>query len=169
MLECPTMSSHLSCRPFLVIAPILLPLLACGSDSTSDDAGTSTPTCARETRADKYEANMTKPGGNLSIRLVEANPAPPAKGDNTWTFELFATQGNVLITASSTITVVPVMPGHGLATAPASFKAEPIQPPGRFRVGPMNLPRDGLWEVTFTAQVPMTTDEQMVFPFCLGD
>src|SRR4051794_2517011 len=69
--------------------------------------------CATETRAVPYSPNLTRTSmsGAYTAVLLTAEPAPPAKGDNTWTIEIRdaaqAPVDGLVITPSA------LMPDHG--------------------------------------------------------
>lgn len=130
-----------------------------------------TSTCASETRADAYSAGLekTSTSGNLVVRLLESQPGPPQKGDNTWTLQLRNGAGSPL--TGATLNVTPYMPDHGHGT-PIQAVSRELQPPtaaGQYSTSPINLFMPGLWQVTITA-TPTTapqTPESVMFPFCI--
>jgi hypothetical protein len=94
--------------------------------------------------------------------LANADPAPPAKGMNTWQLTIKDASGALVDEAA--ITVKPFMPDHGHGTSIAAT----ITPAsaGTYTVAPVYLFMAGLWQVTFTATKGATTDSA-VFSFCI--
>lgn len=127
--------------------------------------------CASETRAEAYTPGMekTSPSGNLVVRLVESQPAPPQKGDNTWTLQIRDKAGGPL--PGAMLQVDPFMPdhGHGTPIKAQSTELSAPAPAGQYRVSPINLFMPGLWQVTITAtpSTPPQTPESVMFPFCI--
>lgn len=141
----------------------VLVVLGCGS---TDDPGNEGSKCANETRDDVYAASLRKAGagGLFDFVLVAATPAPPAKGDNSWTVEVDGIGGGAPLTGAS-LTATPFMPDHGHGT-PIVPVATPIEQPGQFQVTPINLWMPGLWQVTLEATTSAATDKA-VYAFCI--
>jgi len=128
------------------------PLLGCSSEPHDASHDASAPTgCAAETRADAFVLGLAKalPNG-LVVRLVAATPAPPAKGDNTWTVEIVDAAGKPV--SGATVAVVPFMPDHGHGTAVAPT-VTPEAAPGKYLISKMNLPMAGYWDITLSVTV----------------
>mgnify|MGYP001561145957 CR=1 FL=1 len=120
--------------------------------------------CATETRADTYAPNMVKIGsqGLYQFVLVESVPAPPAKGDNTWTLRILDL--NDMGIDGATLTVTPFMPDHGHGTA-----IEAVVTPGgngTYTADPVNLWMPGLWRTTIAVNDGGAVDDA-VFAFCI--
>lgn len=160
------------------VAPFCLIALstACGSSSspttsttdastsgeTSEDAGT--VSCDKEPGLDTYVANLTKTGkSNVSFVLVSGDPAPPARGTNTWNVKISGADGAPLDGAQ--VDVKPFMPkhGHGSSVVPT------VTPTGAgtYAITNLNLFMPGLWTITITAKSGTTTDSA-VFTFCIA-
>jgi hypothetical protein len=136
---------------------------ACSSDA---DPGPTPPVtgCAAEKRADGFQPGLKKvaPSG-LVVSLVDASPAPPAKGDNTWTLRLTDARGAPV--DGATVTLVPFMPdhGHGSAVKPTvTFTGSD----GKYGVSRVYLAMAGYWEITVTVVRGATSDETR-FGFCI--
>ena len=72
---------------FLVVGLALaLFVPACAGDD--DDGHDTEVNCATEERDDEFVAGMAKEGDVFTFRLMDALPAPPDKGDNTWTIRV---------------------------------------------------------------------------------
>lgn len=137
---------------------------ACGGDP--DGAGVRAG-CGGDTRAQAYQAGMTAtvPETALAVRLVEAQPGPPDRGDNTFRLRLEDGAGAAVDTA--TISVRPWMPDHGHGATPEVWALERLGP-GEGRVGPINFFMPGLWEVQVRVQPDSSTaPKRATFSFCV--
>lgn len=147
-----------------VVAMTLISLAAaCSSDSSSGDDGVSY-NCADETRDDVFVAGIEKPGmaGKLTFKILEASPAPPARGDNTWTLQLTSASGAV---DGAAMVVTPFMPDHQHGT-PSPVVIEPmVGQPGTYKLEPVNMWMPGLWQTTI--QVEGADADKAVFAFCI--
>jgi hypothetical protein len=135
-------------------------------DDTSSSGGTPGPAagCAADTRKDVYTAGMTKPAGQLQVKIVEANPGPMIKGMNAMNIEIVDANGQPV--DGATVTVTPFMPDHGHGSArPVVVKPEGN---GRYAVTEIWLSMAGLWTLTISVQPagggPI---QEAVFQFCL--
>jgi hypothetical protein len=148
-------------------SPILLVVLAAGA--CADDGGADDDTsynCAAETRDDEFVLGLTKPGeaGRYEFKLISADPAPPARGDNTWILQLSSmTAPGTPVTAAS-MTVTPFMPDHDHGSG-KTVLVTPMSEAGQYKLEPVNLWMPALWEVTIQATSPET--DRVVFRFCL--
>lgn len=140
-------------------------LTACGGDGV-DGAGVRAG-CVGDTRAQSYQAGMTAavPSSRLSVRLVDALPGPPDRGENTFRLRLEDPVGAPVDTA--TVTVRPWMPDHGHGATPEVWPLERVGP-GEGRVGPINFFMPGLWEVQVRVQTDgATAPSRATFSFCV--
>ena len=158
------MQRHMK-RWWTFVAGALLAGCSAHTDSPAQDAGTGTPvTCQNDPRVDPYTANLTKPGSGKAFQfvLVSGDPAPPAKGNNTW--QLSITDPSGAPVDGATIDVKPFMPehGHGTSVTPTVTAAGG----GKYTVTPLYLFMPGLWQVTITATKGSTSD-RAVFSFCI--
>ncbi|GAC1352272.1 MAG: hypothetical protein NVS3B20_22550 [Polyangiales bacterium] len=94
--------------------------------------------------------------------LVEGDPAPPSKGNNTWILRVLDKTDHAVTDA--VVDVKPFMPDHGHGTSVLA-KASPTAD-GTYRVAPLYMFMPGLWQVTFTAKTGDLTDSA-VFTFCI--
>lgn len=134
-----------------------------GCSDSGDDAPPSR--CAEETRALTYEPNMVVVGDAsvVEIQVVEASPAPPDKGDNSWLLEVRdATTSTGM--AGVDLTIVPFMPDHGHGS-PITPSVTPAEGEGRFQVDDINLWMPGLWEVRI--DVTGSATDRVVVPICI--
>ncbi|HVH97254.1 MAG TPA: FixH family protein [Enhygromyxa sp.] len=128
------------------------------------DTGHEESDCAAETRDDEFSIGLSKSGEILTVSFVAADPAPPIKGDNTWTLAIADVEGQPL--SNLTITAVPWMPDHDHGT-PVEATATATENPGEFVVTPVNLFMSGLWEVTLDIELQDGPSDQVVFAFCV--
>jgi hypothetical protein len=134
-----------------------------GSSGTSGTSGT-TSACAADTRKDIYTAGLAKQSsGALSVKLMEATPAPPAKQSNALTFQVTDAAGKPV--DGATLSVTPFMPDHGHGSS-----VKPTIAPmggGTYAVTNVYLPMPGLWRLTVTVQMPNVAAQDVAFSFCI--
>jgi YtkA-like len=132
---------------------------ACGDDPGASPAGSllgedgqplpeGTVDCSADPRLDNY-VSLDKYGelGVLSFRLAEVEPAPPAKGNNTFHLQISDAGGTPL---DGELRVDLKMPdhGHGTSVKPhISFDPET----GEYTVAPLYLFMPGVWRVQLDA------------------
>jgi hypothetical protein len=140
-------------------------LPACGGDG-ADGSGVRAG-CAGDTRARSYQPGMTAlvPSTSLVVRLLDAQPGPPDRGENTFRVRLEDAASAPVETA--TVTVRPWMPDHGHGATPEVWTLERTGP-GEGRVGPINFFMPGLWEVQVRVQAGGAgASSRATFPFCV--
>lgn len=153
----------------LIAIPLFASLAACmGGGTSADDQAPYN--CAIETRADTFVVGLDKVGAGMELdfKLMTAAPAPPARGDNTWSLQLSAMAAGVVGSgvAGATLTATPFMPDH--------MHGSPIQVVvtdkggGAYELSPVNLWMPGLWQTTVTATSASGSD-QTVFAFCIPE
>jgi hypothetical protein len=153
----------------LSLAAIAL-LAGCGdSDPPGDDDdefvdALASFDCDADTRDEDFFAGMSKTGDiGIEVVLVESTPAPPSRGDNTFTVELRDDEGTLI--EGATFEVVPFMPDHNHGT-PIDAEVTPhAETPGRYQVTPVNLWMPGIWEVNVELSAP--AEQDVVFVFCI--
>jgi hypothetical protein len=138
-----------------------------GNGSSGDDSGSYN--CATETRADAFVVGLEKMGaqGKLDFKLLTADPAPPARDDNTWVIQVNAMSSGVVgspITGAS-INVFPFMPDHQHGT-PSEVFIEAMPEAGQYQLSPVNMWMPGLWETTINVTSASGTDK-VVYRFCI--
>lgn len=107
--------------------------------------------------ADTYVAGLERQGedGALTVRLMDALPAPPERGDNDWVLAVYAADVPM---DGCDIDVQPRMPAHGHGT-PVEAAVDPMaDAPGHYSVAPVNMFMPGLWEVTLGLTCGETVD-----------
>lgn len=139
----------------------------CGGDDTGSDAARR---CDSETRADVYSAGMTKSGaeGKFSVVLVVSEPAPPDKGDNSWTIEIKEVGTDTAVDNADVI-VTPFMVDHGHGT-PVVPTVSAGDSAGRYLVSPINLWMPGYWELSLDLAAELgsvTMTDTVLFGFCI--
>jgi len=158
-------------RATLALLSAVIPFAggACADNggSTGDDTGSYN--CAAETRDDDFVVGLEKQGnaGTLDFKLLTADPAPPARNDNTWTVQINSMAAGVVgnPVAGATMIVTPFMPDHQHGT-PIEVKIEALATAGQYKLSPVNMWMPGLWETTITATANGSTDAA-VYRFCI--
>lgn len=144
----------------LALVPLLLGHGSGGCGGDHDHPGEAT--CSEETRDDTYVAGLSKTGESGTVTFaLDADPAPPAKGDNTWTLTI--TEGSA--PAAGTLTVTPFMPDHGHGT-PIEVEVTD-NGDGTHTATPVNLWMPGLWEVTLDFELAAGGTDSAVYAFCI--
>ena len=149
----------------LLVLSLLTSAAACSSDDPDDPY--LTYNCADEDRDDEFVVGIEKAGvgGKLTFKLLEATPAPPTRGDNTWILQL-TSQGAAAPVTGAAMTVTPFMPDHQHGT-PITVGIEPMPEAGQYKLTPVNLRMPGLWQTTIEAQNGAEID-RAVFAFCIA-
>lgn len=141
--------------------------LVAGCDATEEqttpgaggDAGAAPPHDPPE--GDIYVAGLEKAGaeGHLKVQLLDALPAPPERGDNTWELRVLSMADTPL--TDCTVAVVPDMPAHGHGTTPVEIAAGGD---GTFSVRKLNLFMPGLWIIPIDLTCGDVTD-RVIYEF----
>jgi hypothetical protein len=144
----------------------LLFLAACGTHDHGDDE----PDCSQVTGADEFVVGLQKTGdgGRLDFKMMSADPAPPARGDNTWVIQVSTMDSGVVGAPidGATLTASPFMPAHQHGT-PIRVEVTPAGTAGQYTLSPVNLWMPGVWETTILASKDDTTDSA-VYRFCIN-
>jgi hypothetical protein len=117
-----------------------------GDDAAVGAGGlTGEVTCADDSRVDTYVAGLTAEGerGVLTFRIDSSDPAPPAKGGNTWEVSVLDADGNP---TGGNLAVTLVMPdhGHGSQVEPEVTYDDETS---RFSIVPLYLFMAGVWRI----------------------
>lgn len=158
------------------VALLALTATACPNESstgdtttttTSTSSSTETAACASDPRVQVYAVGLsaTSKDGAITIAFVDADPAPPAKGNNTWTVKLTDAGGNPVTGAA--IETTAYMPDHG-HTSPIKPTATEQSDAGTYEVTPVSLFMPGVWEVTLTVTPASGTATDVTFTFCVA-
>jgi hypothetical protein len=151
-------------------AALALALTACSSTSSGGGStgGTTTETsiCAGDPRATSYTVGLSAKAtdGAYAVTFVDAMPAPPTKGDNTWTVKITDSAGNPV--DGATVTAKPFMPdhAHGSSITP---QVTPMGTDGTYEVTLLDLFMPGIWQVTLTITPASGAADNVVFTFCV--
>jgi hypothetical protein len=117
--------------------------------AVADDALIGEVSCVDDTRVDHYTANLTKPGqkGVYTFQLSQVDPAPPAKGTNTFVVKVL---GADQMPVSGALGVSLKMPdhGHGTSIKPVvTFDAAASS----YTIKPLYLFMSGVWRIQLDA------------------
>lgn len=119
------------------------------STTTPFDAGTTAPSdeCSRTT-SEVYYAGIdhASADGKLHVRIVDAVPAPPSGGDNTWTLALYDGAGKPI--GGVLPHVVASQPGRG-GLGPSKLPTVTVLDAnaGTVKVEHLDLALTGVWRV----------------------
>jgi hypothetical protein len=145
MLE--AMSSRLAA---VATAAFMAHLAACGNgdDDTGGDGG-ETVSCTADARLDPYAGELAKTGerGVLSFRFSDLEPAPPARGNNTFHVQVNDAAGAAM---QVELAVDLRMPDHGHGTS-VEPRVTADEAPGRYAVSQLYLFMPGVWRIEFEA------------------
>lgn len=148
---------------------LILTLLGACTGGGTEPTVDAVNACMNETRADTFVVGIDKKGaaGNLDFQLMSGDPAPPARGDNTWVIQLSSMNAGVVggPIAGADLVVTPFMPDHGHGT-PIKVNVTPAATSGQYQLSPINMWMPGYWETTVQATDGATTDSA-VFKFCI--
>jgi len=150
-----------------ILASTLLVAACGGGGSGTPDA--EVINCATETRADTFVVGLEKAGdaGKLDFKLISADPAPPARNDNTWVVQVNAMASGVVGAPvdGATLSVTPFMPDHQHG-AGKTVIVTPATDPGQYTLTPINMWMPGLWETTIDT-ASASGNDTVVFRFCI--
>jgi hypothetical protein len=150
--------THLSITTALLTATLALGT-ACGDDHGEHQHAAS---CDDEPRAEAYVAGLEKLGSGVKVHLTSV-PAPPTKGDNTWTLTVSDLSDVPL--DGLTIDSTPFMPDHGHGT-PLQETVTAGTAPGEYVMAPVNLWMPGYWEVSIDLS-GTGVDDQVIYKVCI--
>jgi len=154
-------------RTAAVLTLAAVSLVACGTDKEdspgSSSGGGGKGACATDSRKDIYTAGLSKQGTGLTVKVMDATPAPPSKGTNVMTFQVLDAAGKGV--TGATVAVTPFMPdhGHGSAVVPIVKDAGD----GKYTVEKIYLSMAGLWTLTVKVEMPGQGPQEVSFAFCL--
>jgi hypothetical protein len=133
-----------------------LSLCAC-SNSTQNDAAvdngstldTGQVSCLNDPRVDNYAAGLQRKGtaGAIVFRIARSDPAPPAKGTNTFVLQTFDNTGALTMVNLGVNLMMPDH-GHGTSVVPTITLDSATQ---SFTVTPLYLFMAGVWRIDFQA------------------
>lgn len=145
---------------------LFVTLAACGSSgSTGPDAADN---CTNDPRAETPVVPLEHmgDGGALDFKIMSYDPAPPARGNNTWIVQINQMTGGVVGQPMSNeqMTVTPFMPDHGHGTAIVPVITT-MPTAGQYQIANINTWMPGLWEITIAATTAPA--DQTVYRFCI--
>jgi hypothetical protein len=139
---------------------------ACGTHDPDHDE----PDCSKVSGADTFVVGLQKIGrdGLLDFKMMSADPAPPARGDNTWVVQVSSMDSGVVGSPvdGASLVVTPFMPAHGHGTS-IDVEVNAMTTPGYYELSPVNLWMPGVWETTIRASASGTTDT-VIYRFCVN-
>jgi YtkA-like len=145
---------------------VLLAMLgatACDETSGDDDDDAEVPFCERDDRADAFMVDLRKTGERSTLSIVEASPAEPVRGDNTWRLRLTDASGTPM--AGMSVEAMPWMPDHGHGS-PVETHISDLGG-GEYELAPLNLFMAGFWTVTFAVTSDTGETDELVFSVCV--
>jgi hypothetical protein len=128
-----------------------------------------TESCTNDTRVDTYTAAMERAGskGILTFQLVSSEPAPPAKGNNTFQVVVKDSDGMPL---GGTLGIDLEMPDHGHGTSVTPVVSLDAGSDA-YKITPVYLFMPGVWRVELDFYGDSGTDakpiDQATFYFCI--
>lgn len=150
------------------VVPLCILLAACdpdpASEEDSDGPGPVARDCALETRADEYTLGMIRAGDRVQVAMLDAMPAPPSRGDNTWRVRVQDESGAAM--SGAIVEVSSFMPDHQHGSSIVTH-VQPTEAPGELVLDPVNFFMPGLWEVTLDLQLDDGSEDAVVFRFCV--
>ena len=102
-------------------------------------------------------------GTGSSVTIVDAMPAVPARGDNTWTVRIADAAGAP--EEGMVVDLRPWMPDHGHGS-PVEEEVTDLGA-GEYEATPLNLFMAGFWTVTFDVTDAEGTTDSVVFNVCV--
>jgi hypothetical protein len=115
-------------------------------------------------RGETYVAGISETGdGGWTVRITEADPAPPALDDNRWTVEVEDASGSPV--EGATFEVDPDMPDHGHGTPIVAEVQD--EGGGTYVLDPVNMFMPGFWTVDITITAPSGESDAVTFGFCV--
>jgi len=151
----------------------LLPFLALGllagcSGSGTPDAGPADSgfvDCASDPRVTAYspDLSVTDPAGDRQYVLVQSTPAPPSRGNDTWTVKVLSGSGAPLTNLD--LSAAAFMPdhGHGSSVVPSVTS----NGDGTYAVAPLYFFMPGVWRVTLSDADGGSSATSGVWFFCV--
>ncbi|MBS2032744.1 MAG: FixH family protein [Deltaproteobacteria bacterium] len=150
------------------LAPLaLVALLGCSGSGTPDaglpDSGV--VDCTHDPRVTAYAPNLsvTDPAGNRQYVLVQGSPAPPARGNNTWTVKVLDSSGAPLPDLDLSANTFMPDHGHGSSVVPTVT----ANGDGTYAVTPLYFFMPGVWRVTVSDADGGSSATAGVWFFCV--
>lgn len=162
-------------RTAAALVLLLASLPGCGDgESTSGDTTTTTgsttevPACASDPRVQTYAVGLRSKSadGAIEVTFVDADPSPPAKGNNTWTVQILPSTPEGPTLQDPTIETIAYMPDHG-HTSPIKPTATKVAD-DTYEIKPVSLSMPGVWEVTLKIADQGGASYSVKFTFCIA-
>ena len=138
-----------------------------GCPTGDDDDSGEANVCGDLSRAMEYVEGLEARAsdGDLVVKLMDADPAPPNTNDNTWVIAVEDTSGNPVSGCSCVVT--PWMPDHGHGVSVTPSCVESATEVGMYTIG-QNFIMPGYWEVTIDLACDGLTSssDDYLFGFC---
>jgi hypothetical protein len=154
-------------RRLALLVPIAALVVACSEDGNVDNhdahADHGEVGCSTDQRVSTFAAGLSaqSPTGQFAAELVNADPAPPHKGDNDWIIK-FTAGGQPF---DGDITVATRMPDHGHGSPrPVTVTKNDD---GTHTIGGLYLFMGGVWTITFAAEPSPGQVERAEFTICV--
>jgi hypothetical protein len=146
----------------LLAVPLFFLALSCGGGSSSPDAG-DVVNCQSDSRVFTYAPNLTvtSSAGGMKVALVQSDPAPPAKGTDTWTLRVTNAAGTAM--PGLPLGVKTLMPDHGHSSS--TIPAITDTGGGNYKMTLLNLFMPGVWHIWFFSNAAPTDTAD--FYFCV--
>ncbi len=156
-------------KPLLPLALVLCSGVL-GGCSSEDDTGATTSNVnqcdSSEVSYADYASGITASGekSTMKVTVLDAAPAPPSRGSNSWTLQLTDADGAPLPNGSIE-SVVPFMPDHGHGTGIMPVISA-LDAEGKATVSDIDFMMAGVWTVTIKVNDGTSSDD-VVFAFCI--
>ena len=152
----------------IVVPLAALALLVGCSGSGSTDGGlpdSGVVDCTSDPRVATYAPNLAvmDPAGNRQYVLVQSSPAPPARGNDTWTVKVLDSSGAPV--SDLDLSAAAFMPdhGHGSSVVPTVTS----NGDGTYSVTPLYFFMPGVWRVTLSDADGGSSATSGVWFFCV--
>jgi hypothetical protein len=145
---------------------VVLALGACNEGVDEMEAGddAAMPSfCEDEDRADTFTVGLSKTGERYTLTVVDAVPAMPGRGDNTWTLAVADASGAPM--EGETLDAKPWMPDHGHGT-PVEEQVTELGG-GEYEIQSLNLFMPGLWVITLDVTNADDETDEVVISVCI--
>jgi hypothetical protein len=121
--------------------------------------------CSRIRGTDTYRPGLERSGpAGYTVTLVDAQPAPPARGNNAWRIRVL--KPNRTPARGANLSVDTWMPDHGHGS-PITASVTAGAAAGEYVLDPVSLFMPGTWEVTITIRSGATEVDAVTFTFCI--
>lgn len=152
-----------------LLVPAFVLLVGCKEDDAPPprDPGVPTEEACDRTPADVYTAGIdhASTDGRLHVKILDATPAPPIVGDNTWTLQLVDGSGAPLVGKPPSLSVT--NPARGLAAPRSPAVTLVDEPKAIYRVEKLFLGVVGVWRIEIGTSADAGASEVVHFDFCV--